>query len=51
VSLLVIALVVIVLLIFLTNTKRWKAIGSGIKKSRRDLSEEVRELRDPDDET
>jgi uncharacterized protein YoxC len=48
VSLLVIAVAVVVLLIFLTNTKRWRAVGSGLKKSRRDLEREIEDLRDPD---
>jgi len=40
-SLIVIGIVILVLVIFVTNTKRWKAIGKGIKKSRRDLEEEI----------
>ena len=47
-SLLVIALVVIVFLIFVTNTKRWRAVGSGLRKSKRDLEHEIEELREPD---
>jgi uncharacterized protein YoxC len=47
-SLLVIAIAVIVLLIFVTNTKRWRAVGSGLKKSKRDLENEIEELREPD---
>jgi hypothetical protein len=47
-SLLVIAVAVIVLLIFVTNTKRWRAVGSGLKKSKRDLGNEIEELREPD---
>ena len=39
-----IGLVVLVLLIFLTNTKRWKAIGQGVRKSKRDLTEEIHSL-------
>ena len=45
-GLIVLGLVVLVLLIFLTNTKRWKAIGQGVKKSKRDLTEEIRSLED-----
>jgi hypothetical protein len=37
-----IGLVVLVLLIFLTNTKRWKAIGQGVRKSKHDLQDEIR---------
>ncbi len=47
-SLLVIALVVIVFLVFVTNTKRWRAVGSGLRKSKRDLEHEIEELRGPD---
>ena len=43
-GLVVIAIVVIVVLIFATNTKRWRAIGQGVKKSKRDLGEEIRAL-------
>ena len=43
-GLVLIALVVIVVLIFTTNTKRWRAIGQGVKKSKRDLGEEIRAL-------
>jgi hypothetical protein len=50
VQLFLIALVVIVFLIFVTNTKRWKAIGGGLKKSKRDLEHEIEELRGPTDE-
>lgn len=48
-SLLLIAVAVIVFLIFVTNTKRWKAIGGGLKKSKRDLGDELDQLRGPDD--
>jgi len=44
VGLVVIAIVVIVVLIFATNTKRWRAIGQGVKKSKRDLREEIQAL-------
>ena len=44
--LIVIGLVVLVLLIFLTNTKRWKAIGQGVRKSKHDLQDEIRSLED-----
>jgi uncharacterized protein YoxC len=47
-TLLVIAVAVIVFLIFVTNTKRWRAVGSGLKKSKRDLEHEIEELREPD---
>jgi len=43
-QLIFIGLVVLVLLIFLTNTKRWKAIGQGVRKSKRDLTEEIHSL-------
>lgn len=45
-GLIFLGLVVLVLLIFLTNTKRWKAIGQGVRKSKRDLTEEIRSLED-----
>jgi len=45
-QLIFIGLVVLVLLIFLTNTKRWKAIGRGVKKSKHDLTEEIHSLED-----
>ena len=45
-QLIFIGLVVLVLLIFLTNTKRWKAIGQGVRKSKRDLTEEIHSLED-----
>jgi multisubunit Na+/H+ antiporter MnhG subunit len=45
-QLIFIGLVVLVLLIFLTNTKRWKAIGRGVKKSKQDLTEEIHSLED-----
>ena len=45
-QLVLLGLVVLVVLIFLTNTKRWKAIGQGVRKSKRDLEEEVRSLGD-----
>jgi hypothetical protein len=51
VQLFVLAIVIICVLIFVTNTKRWKAIGGGIKKSRRDLEDEIDQLRGPSDET
>lgn len=41
-----IGLVVLVVLIFVTNTKRWKAIGQGVRKSKRDLTDEIRALED-----
>jgi hypothetical protein len=47
-SLFVIALVVIVFLVFVTNTKRWRAVGGGLRKSKRDLEHEIEELRGPD---
>jgi hypothetical protein len=50
VQLFVIAIVVICVLIFVTNTKRWKAIGGGLKKSKQDLEHEIDELRGPPDE-
>ena len=46
VQLVLIAIVVMVVLIFATNTKRWRAIGHGVKKSKRDLGEEIRALED-----
>jgi hypothetical protein len=50
VSIFFIGLAVVLVLIFLTNTKRWKAIGGGLKKSKRDLKDELEELRAPTDE-
>ena len=47
-SIFLILIGVIILLIFLTNTRRWKAIGGGIKKSKRDLEDELEGLRGPD---
>ena len=44
VQLVIIAIVVMVVLIFATNTKRWRAIGHGVKKSKRELGEEIRAL-------
>lgn len=45
-GLVIIAIVVIVVLIFATNTKRWRAIGQGVKKSKRDLRDEISALED-----
>jgi predicted Holliday junction resolvase-like endonuclease len=42
VQLLVIAIVVLVVLILLTNTKRWRALSRGARKSRRDLEQELK---------
>ena len=46
-SLVVVGILVIVFLLIVLNTKRWRAIGRGVRQSRRDLEEEIRELKDP----
>jgi hypothetical protein len=42
VSLVVIGIVVFVLLIVLTNTKRWKRLASGAKRAKNELETEVK---------
>jgi hypothetical protein len=42
VQLLVIAIVVLFVLIFLTNTKRWRALSRGARRSRKDLEHELK---------
>lgn len=44
-SLILIGIGVVILLIFLLNTRRWIAIGRGMRRSRTDLEDELRELR------
>ena len=45
-TIILMAIGVIVLLVFLLNTKKWIAIGRGYRQSRKDLKDEIQHLRD-----
>ncbi len=46
-TILVVLVVVIVLGILLTNTKRWRGLGRGAKRAARELEDEIQKPDDP----